>query len=133
MGSVLRRVLLYTALWPGLAALGFVNGALREGVLVGAMGVTLAGRLSVFILMALVFLFTWIANRKWPIGGRAAALAIGLVWGVLTVGFEAGLTLAMGEPPEAALAHYDILSGSLWPLVPLSTVLSPPVVRLLAR
>ncbi len=128
----MRRVLLYTALWPGLAALGFVNGAVRETVLVRSLGITLAERLSVFILIGLIFLYTWIANRNWPIGGRAAALAIGLLWGMLTVLFEAGLVVAMGEPLEAALAQYDLLAGSLWPLVPLSAMLSPPVVRLLA-
>lgn len=127
----MRRVLLYTALWPGLAILGFVNGTLREVVLVSALGVTLARQLSVFILIGLVFLYTWLAARRWPIGGRAAAVAIGLLWGTLTVLFEGVLIVVVsGEPLEAALAQYDVLSGSLWPLVPLAVAFSPLVVTL---
>ncbi len=130
----MARVFLYIALWPGLAVLGFVNGALRVLVLEGALGVTLAGQASIFILIGLIFLYTWLANRRWPIGSRAAAVAIGLLWGTLTVLFEGALIVVVNEEPmETALAQYDVLAGSLWPLVPLVVVLCPLIVTLAAQ
>lgn len=57
------------------------------------------------------------------------ALAIGLLWVVLTLLFEFGVfRFALGLPWERLLADYDLAEGRLWPLVLVTELVVPYVV-----
>lgn len=67
----------------------------------------------------------WRASAAW-IGLLALAWAVGAGWVLLTVAFEflAGHYL-FGRPWAQLTADYDVLSGRIWPLVLVATLVAP--------
>jgi len=97
------------------------------------MGRDLAHSLSVVpLLIAIVAWAMWVA-RRWPLRDSRTALRVGVTWLALTLAFEFGLGALQGLSMEEMLAEYDITRGRLWPLIPLATLLAPPVVYAVAN
>lgn len=121
-----RLVLRYALVWPGLLMLAVLNGMVREFGYGPVVGEKWAQQVSVVPAILLFLVYTgWVA-RRWPIGSYATALGIGLVWMVLTVGFELFLvTVLMGEPLSVALNQYNLAAGQLWPVVVAATFFLP--------
>jgi hypothetical protein len=107
-----------------LLAIG--NGGVREAVLVPHLGSSAAHVASTLLLSALILAMAWFTIR-W-IGPRFIrdTLVIGALWMALTFAFEflAGHYL-FGVPWRTIIADYDIVSGRIWPLVPLTTLIAP--------
>jgi hypothetical protein len=124
--DVLLRGLL---VWLLLLVLAFLNGGLRELLLIPNTG-DLAGRaLSTVILSAAIVVLTWL-TMPWVAPTTARdALALGAVWLALTLAFEflAGHYL-FGNPWERLLEDYDVLRGRIWVLVLITTALAPLLV-----
>ncbi|HZC99776.1 MAG TPA: hypothetical protein VFA46_06165 [Actinomycetes bacterium] len=116
--------------WVGGAALGMVNGTLRDLLYKDRVGDLAAQQLSTASLLALLALYCWLLERRWPIPTTRTALSIGGMWLVLTVLFEFGLgRYVTHESWSDLLGNYNLAEGRLWVLVPLWMGLAPAVTR----
>src|SRR5919206_3878499 len=76
--------------WVGGAALGVVNGIVRDKVY-GRIGERRAHQVSTATLIAALGAYFWALDIRWPTSSAAQALRIGAAWVGLTVGFEVAL------------------------------------------
>ena len=113
-------------MWFALMVLAIVNGSVRVKWIVPVTGLTAGPAISTIMLCALILLATWL-SVAW-LGPRSAqeAWTIGILWLVMTLGFEfvAG-HFAFKKPWPELLADYDISKGRVWVLVPMVTLLAP--------
>jgi hypothetical protein len=120
--------------WLGGAAIGVLNGVLREKTYARRVGEGRAHRIS--SATAIVALAGWFAflQRRRPLRSPSQALTIGAVWVVITVAFEFGFGrfVAKQSWPEL-VADYDVRRGRVWSLVLAWIGLGPAVVRAVAR
>jgi len=82
--------------------------------------------LSTAILAGVILLvsygfFAW-SNRSFT---DAELVGIGLVWTVLTVGFEFLVGYAEGTPISITIGQYDVTAGQVWIVVPITLLLAP--------
>lgn len=116
--TVARRASL---VWLAMLGSAFVNGALREVVLMKTLALpeSRAQRVSAF---TGIVLFTACVRGLWSymrVRSLATAVKIGAVWFVatgLTEAFAINMYLG-GQSWEQVLASYDVSKGKLWPLV----------------
>lgn len=121
----LREAVLY-----GVAAfaIGFVFGALRELVLVPALGAGTGALVEFPLVTAAVVAFAVFRARRVP-AGRAAALARGVGGVAVLLAIEvAFLRLALGLPLAPFMASLDPRTGSLFPVGLLAMAIAPPLV-----
>jgi hypothetical protein len=76
------------AVWLGILLLANLNGAVREMWLIPAMGKIPGRALSTVVLSVLVFLIAWLTVGWIRPVSTGDAMLIGLVWLLLTLGFE---------------------------------------------
>jgi hypothetical protein len=120
------RLLLQAGLaWLVLAVVMFVNGAVRALVLQPRLGEALARQLATGLGVTIVFGFAFLFVRRLEEPASGDLLLVGALWLVLTLAFEFGLGSVTGASWPEMLADYDILSGRLWPLIPLSALVAP--------
>ena len=112
-------------IWLAILVLASLNGAIRDLIVAPRIGDTAARAISTLVLCALVLLVTWTSIR-W-VGPQSArqALAVGLLWLVLTLTFEFGSGRLAGKSWSVVLADYDVLRGRIWVLVPIVTFVAP--------
>lgn len=114
------------AAWLLMLALAVCFGAARDFLLAPALGDGPARALGTLALCAALWaVAARFVRRKGVHGGRA--LCLGFIWAGMTLAFEFGFGFGRGLPLEAMLADYDIASGRLWVLVPLTLILAPLV------
>lgn len=121
--SVLLKAI---AIWLAIVILAFLNGILREKALLPIMG-SFAGLvasgifLSIFILGVAYIAAPWygpLTSRQW--------ILVGLAWLLLTVAFEFGFGMLIQHKSLSELLDaYTFRDGNLWPLVLVTTFLSP--------
>lgn len=115
--------------WLVLPLFAIANGALRELTYGRVLTEVVAHSISVVPLLAAIALWAlWLA-RRYPLPSARDAALVGVVWLVATVGFELGLGAAQGAPLRELLGQYDVTRGNLWVLVPLTTLVAPPLAR----
>jgi hypothetical protein len=102
--------------WTALPFAAVANGVLRDFTYGRRMGETASHSLAVAPLSGVVRLWAGLLARRWPLRSRRAAMGVGVVWLVLTLGFEFGLGKARGASLEEILSDYDVRRGRLWPL-----------------
>jgi hypothetical protein len=125
--GIVRR---WVAAWPGAAAIGILNGAIREGTYGRRIEAERANRLSGVTLVAGLALYFWNLNRRWPIPSRTDAAKIGASWVTLTVVFEFGFGRAIEKRSwSEMLQAYNIAEGETWPAVLAWIAVGPGVVR----
>jgi hypothetical protein len=114
------------ALWSAILVLAILNGALRESFLIPVFGVVTGLVVSGITLSACIFLVAFIAAPWYgPLALRQWWL-VGLFWVVLTVAFEIGFgTFALHQTWDEMFDAYTFRGGNLWPVVLLTTLLSP--------
>ena len=104
------------------------NGALREAWLVPRLGEHAARQVSTLILIALFAVYIGYVTRRWPIASSGEALAVGVLWLVLTLGFESALgRFVSGLSWPQLVAEYNLAAGRLWALVPIWVAAAPYV------
>ncbi|MCC7010518.1 MAG: hypothetical protein IT184_17045 [Acidobacteria bacterium] len=112
--------------WLAVLVLAFVNGGVREVLLIPAIG-AFAGRAISAIALSLVVLLVTYLTIRW-VGPRSPrdAWIIGALWLALTLAFEL-LTghFAFGTPWPDLFADYDVFHGRLWPLVLVTVAVAP--------
>jgi hypothetical protein len=123
------------AVWPGLAVVAILNGALRNYTYVRLVGEQAAHIISSLTLIGLLFLITYAFLRLVRRGYALVDLiVVGAIWFVLTVAFEFvfGHYVA-GHSWERLLADYNIIKGRVWALVLLAVFLGPLIMGRLAK
>jgi hypothetical protein len=124
----------WLAAWVGGSVLGIANGVIREVVYKDRVGELTANQISAATLIALLALFFWVLERRWPIPTIRSALAIGAIWVVLTVLFEFGFGHYVdGKSWSELLANYNLADGNLWTPVLLWIALGPAAMRQLRK
>ncbi len=121
-------------IWLALLAVAVLNGAVRELLLIPALGETVGRALSTLTLSAAILLLTWL-TIDWiaPVTARDA-WTIGGVWVALTLAFEFGAGhYLFGNPWERLFEDYNVLRGRIWILVLVTTAAAPYVVWRIRR
>jgi hypothetical protein len=113
--------------WLALPVFAVLNGLVRDTTYGPTMGQDLSHSVSVLPLLVAIVAWTAWLSRRWPFRNRTAALCVGVVWLALTLAFEFGLGSLQGLSMQQMLSEYDITRGRPWPLIPLSTLLAPPL------
>ena len=118
----------YVAVWPLLFGIGFVNGTIRELSYGRWLGELPAHQVSSLTLAVLFGFCVWVLMKRWRLESTAQAAAVGLIWMVLTAGFEFGFFhYVMGYSWERLLRDYDVTEGRVWPLVLIWVAACPSV------
>lgn len=119
--------------WVGAPVLAIVNGAARELAYKDQVGESTANQISVAPLIALLALYFWVLQRRWPLATTRDALSIGAIWAALSVLFEFGFGhYVEGDSWADLLRTYDVTAGNLWILIPLWIAAGPATVRAIA-
>ena len=122
--KILKSLLVWVCFIPA----AILNGGLREHVLARALGEKWALPLSGIILSACIFLITWLLlPRTVKVLSAKDSLRIGICWVFLTIAFEFASGLAGGNTIKELLAAYNPLTGNLWLIVLVTTLLSPVI------
>lgn len=113
-------------LWVVMAVVAVLNGVFRETVLVPRTGEYLGHVASTALLVAaiLVLSYLYFANTSIEYT-RRELLLVGVLWTVLTVGFEFLVGYLEGTPVSVTLGQYDVFAGQVWILVPLTLLAAP--------
>ena len=114
--------------WIPMIFLAILNGGLRDFTYGQAVSHELAHQISTVTLILVFTVYTWVLGRIWPLASLRQAALVGAVWLLLTVAFEFALgRFLSGLSWEEMFRAYELLSGNLWMLVPLSVGLLPAV------
>ena len=112
--------------WCVMLVAAFVNGALRELLLVRLVGALVGHVLSVFLLSGAIFGITYLFVKTQRPLPASTLLGMGCFWLVLSLLFEFGFFhYVMHEPWEKLLADYNFFRGRLLIVVWLTTLFSP--------
>ncbi len=127
--SIRPRVFLYPlGVWVLMAVVAVLNGAVREVVLIPRVGEYPGHVLSTVALVVVILVVTGMYFRTTSIEyTRVELLLVGVLWTLLTVGFEFVVGYAEGTPVAVTVAQYDVLAGQVWIAVPLTLLLAPLV------
>jgi hypothetical protein len=119
--------------WAGAPILGIINGATRELVYKKRVGASTANQISALPLIALLGLYFWALQRRWPLATTRDAVSTGGFWVALTVMFEFGFGhYVTGDSWEELLESYDVRNGNLWIIVLLWIAAGPATIRAVA-
>lgn len=117
-------------IWLVILGAAFLNGGLRELVLVPSLGMPYALILSGVILSVCVLVIAVIAVPKLGPMTTHEALGIGVFWLLLTLLFEFGFgRLVQHKPWRELLGAYTFAGGNVWPIVLLVVVLAPVIAQ----
>jgi len=112
--------------WLVMLVAAFLNGALRELLIVPHVGDPLGHVISVLLLSGAILGLAYLFVRSQRPHPASTLLQIGLFWLLLSLLFEFGFFhYVMQEPWEKLLADYNILRGRLLSVVWLTTLFSP--------
>lgn len=124
----------YLLAWLPMVGIAVANGAFREAWLVPQLGEHQGRQASTLLLIVFLVGYVAVVMRIWPAASSRHAAAIGALWLVLTLAFEFLLgRFVSGLSWREMLAAYDLASGRLWALVPLSVAVAPWVFYRLYR
>jgi hypothetical protein len=109
-----------------MVPIAIANGALRETTYAKRVGELKGHQISCLTGSLLFGGYIWAVVRLWKPDSSQQALAIGLIWLVMTVGFEFVFGRYARRLPWSQLLHdYNILAGRLWVLVLLWLTVTP--------
>jgi len=108
-------------------------GAAREKLLRPRLSDLAAHQVETLVVCAVIFAFT-VGFVRWARPSGSEAWAIGCFWVILTLAFEIGIFhFVLGKPMAELTADFNILRGHLWPLVLLTELIGPAMVRSTVR
>jgi ABC-type branched-subunit amino acid transport system permease subunit len=120
----------WTVAWLGGSILGVVNGSLRELLYKDSVGERRAHYISTATLMALLGIYIWMLEQRWPLTSEQEAVRVGITWSIMTASFDFGFGHFIAHKSWAELAKdYDITAGRVWILILLWMGLAPEGAR----
>jgi hypothetical protein len=112
--------------WFVLMVLAIGNGTVRLKFIIPFTGLTSGLAISTVMLCALILGATWLGIRWLGPATAQQAWGIGLLWLVMTLGFEFGAGHFLFKKPwSELLGDHNIAKGRIWVLVPIVTTLAP--------
>lgn len=109
-----------------MAVIAIANGAFREIALIPRVGEYRGQVLSTALLVAAILVVTFLYFRATSIEYHQIELVVvGVLWTVLTVGFEFLVGYVEGTPASVTLGQYNVLAGRVWIAVPLTLLVAP--------
>lgn len=130
MSLVVRGILV----WLLLLLAAIANGAIRQAWLIPWLGEHAGHIVSTLSLSGFIFGLGWLLSGWLDVTSTAEACLVGVVWLVLTVGFEfIGGHFLFGAPWAKLLADYNLAAGRIWILVLITTAVTPLIVFRLDR
>jgi len=112
--------------WLLMLVAAFLNGALRELLIVRLVGEQVGHVISVCVLSGVIFGLAYLFVTALQPLPASRLLGIGLFWLLLSLLFEFGFFhYVMHEPWEKLLADYNVFRGRLLIVVWLTTLFSP--------
>lgn len=124
--EIIKFFLLYFLLWAGMIPVAIGNGVLREKFLNIHLREITAHQISTLTLIVLFTVYVFTVLSIFPLNSLKSSLIIGFTWSVLTIVFEFAFgRIAAGFSWRQMLSDYNILSGRIWILIPLSLLLLP--------
>ena len=114
--------------WLCFIPTAILNGGFREYVLTKYLDTALATAISGILLCILILLITWLLLPRLVTLNRKESFIAGIIWTLLTVIFEFTSGIGTGVPMKELIAAYNPLSGNLWILVVLTTMLAPTII-----
>jgi hypothetical protein len=114
-------------IWLLILGCAFLNGALREVVLIPKLGNPAALILSGVLLSACILVVSLLFAPRLGNLQVSHYWYIGLLWLLLTLSFEIGFGLLRQQSWSTILEAYTFKNGNIWPLVLAVTFLSPLV------
>ncbi|AFY69814.1 hypothetical protein Pse7367_1525 [Thalassoporum mexicanum PCC 7367] len=119
---------LYILAWLGMAAIAILNGVIREAVYRKFMGELKAHQISTLTGSVAIGIYIWTLMYFLPLQFATQALAIGVIWLLMTIAFEFGFGhYVMQHPWTKLLADYNLRRGRVWPLFLLWLTVAPLV------
>jgi hypothetical protein len=128
MPASVPLILRALAIWLLIVAAESLQGGLRR-LLFSSEVDFLVRQVAVVVGAAIIFAITWASMRWLRVRSSASALAIGVPWVTLTLGFAIALGRLMGLSEARLLADYDLLHGGLMPLGLAAMAFTPWAVR----
>ncbi|MDR9380415.1 MAG: hypothetical protein RI560_01910 [Natronomonas sp.] len=114
------------AVWVVMAVVAVLNGGVQELLLIPRMDEYAAHVVSTGLLVVAIGGISALYFRWTPIEYAYGELVfVGMLWTVLTVGFEFVVGYVEGTPVSATIGQYDVLAGRVWIAVPLTLLCSP--------
>lgn len=125
--SIRPQAVLYPlGAWVIMAVLAVINGGFREVVLIPRIGEYAGHVVSTALLVVAILSVSALYFGRTSIGYTyAELLAVGVLWTVLTVGFEFLVGYVEGTPASVTLGQYNVLAGQVWIAVPITLLVSP--------
>ncbi|WP_436935163.1 hypothetical protein [Halovenus marina] len=112
--------------WLVLAVIAVLNGGLRETVLIPRVGEYAGHVISTALLVAAILVVSFLYFQWTTLAyARAELVLVGVLWTVLTVGFEFLVGYVEGTPVSVTLGQYNVFAGQVWIAVPLTLLVSP--------
>lgn len=110
-------MLKYVLAWIPMVFIAIANGIFRESVISLYFTERTAHQLSTLSAGILIGLFIWIVLRIWKVHSAGQAIAVGLLWVVMTVTFEFLFGhYVIGHPFSRLFQDYNLLAGRVWGL-----------------
>lgn len=114
------------ALWLGILVLAIANGALREALLIPAVGRTTGLTASGLVLSLAIFAVAVAAVRWLKPPSARGCWRVGVLWLALTLAFEFSFgRLVQHKSWDELLQAYSFSDGNIWPVVLLVTLIAP--------
>jgi hypothetical protein len=116
----------YVIAWAPMVVIAVANGAVRESWYGKRVTELYAHQISTVSALGLLGAYTWGVIRLWPPESPKEALAVGLIWLVLTVAFEFLFGRYGARHSWRRLLHnYNVLAGRIWILVLVWVAIAP--------
>lgn len=107
----------YLLAWFLLAIVATINGIVRQSTYGKTISDIAAHQISTVTGIFVTGAVIWWISRMWPLESSSQAWTIGVLWLILTIGFEFGFGhFVAGHSWEKLLADYNILNGRVWSL-----------------
>ena len=114
--------------WLCFIPAAILNGGFREYVLIKYLDTALATAISGILLCILILLITWLLLPRLVTLNNKESYITGIIWMILTILFEFTSCIGTSVPMKELIAAYNPLSGNLWILVVLTTMLAPTII-----
>ena len=120
--------------WLAMPLIAIANGTVREYLFKRWLPTEASAfQLSTGTLILLLGLYAYLIMPWLWLKTARDSWAAGVLWLLLTVGFETSFGLVAGKPMAELVDAYNVTNGNLWALIPLWTLLAPVVMYLWRR